>query len=87
MEDANKVVTDHNACSAIGEEILKNGGNAVDAAVAATICMAVDEPHVTGLVAICLITNVFIEWRIVADMPSTFTPLITLKFWQDLVKL
>ena len=50
MEDANKVVTDHNACTTIGDEVLKLGGNAVDAAVAATVCMAVVEPHVTGLV-------------------------------------
>ena len=52
VEDANKVVTDHDACTSIGDEVLQQGGNAVDAAVAATVCMAVVQPHVTGLVKI-----------------------------------
>ena len=34
----------------IGDEVLELGGNAVDAAVASTFCMALMEPHITGLV-------------------------------------
>ncbi|KAK1125805.1 hypothetical protein K0M31_005348 [Melipona bicolor] len=43
------VATDYTNCSQIGSKILRKGGNAVDAAVAATICMTVVAPHKTGL--------------------------------------
>ncbi|XP_066997553.2 glutathione hydrolase 7 [Anabrus simplex] len=43
------VATDSHTCSVIGTDILKRGGNAVDAAVASTFCMGVVNPHVTGL--------------------------------------
>lgn len=43
------VATDNAECSTIGTDILKSGGNAVDAAVASTLCMGVVNPHVTGL--------------------------------------
>ena len=43
------VATDYTNCSQIGTKVLRKGGNAVDAAVAATICMTVVAPHKTGL--------------------------------------
>ncbi|KAJ1524883.1 hypothetical protein ONE63_009747 [Megalurothrips usitatus] len=43
------VATDSPNCSVIGTDILKKGGNAVDAAVASTFCMGVVHPHITGL--------------------------------------
>ncbi|XP_066586447.1 glutathione hydrolase 7-like isoform X2 [Prorops nasuta] len=43
------VATDYTNCSQIGTKILRYGGNAVDAAIAATICMTVVAPHKTGL--------------------------------------
>jgi gamma-glutamyltranspeptidase/glutathione hydrolase/leukotriene-C4 hydrolase len=43
------VATDSAVCSVVGTDIMKNGGNAVDAAVAATFCLGVVNPHVTGL--------------------------------------
>lgn len=43
------VAADSIECSAIGTNILKQGGNAVDAAVASTLCMGVAHPHVTGI--------------------------------------
>lgn len=43
------VATDSIECSTVGTDILKKGGNAVDAAVAATLCIGVVNPHVTGL--------------------------------------
>ncbi|GLH08958.1 Gamma-glutamyltransferase 7 [Gryllus bimaculatus] len=43
------VATDSHYCSVIGTDILKKGGNSVDAAVASTFCMGVLQPHVTGL--------------------------------------
>jgi len=43
------VVTDHSSCSDIGKEILQLGGNSVDAAVAAALCLAVAVPHRVGL--------------------------------------
>ncbi|XP_078053015.1 glutathione hydrolase 7 isoform X2 [Augochlora pura] len=43
------VATDYTNCSQIGTKILRKGGNAMDAAVAATICMTIVAPHKTGL--------------------------------------
>jgi gamma-glutamyltranspeptidase len=43
------VATDSAECSVVGTDIMKNGGNAVDAAIAATFCLGVVNPHVTGL--------------------------------------
>ncbi|CAK9808239.1 Glutathione hydrolase 2 [Anthophora quadrimaculata] len=43
------VATDYTNCSQIGTKILRKGGNAIDAAVAATICMTVVAPHKTSL--------------------------------------
>ncbi len=51
-QDTDKVVSGHSSCSLIGDEVLNLGGNAVDAAVASTVCMALMEPHVTGLVSL-----------------------------------
>ncbi|XP_070153442.1 glutathione hydrolase 7 [Polyergus mexicanus] len=43
------VATDYSNCSQIGTRILRKLGNAVDAAIAATICMTVVAPHKTSL--------------------------------------
>ncbi|XP_063220057.1 glutathione hydrolase 1 proenzyme-like isoform X2 [Bacillus rossius redtenbacheri] len=43
------VATDSHKCSIMGTEILKQGGNAVDAAIASTLCLGVYNFHVTGL--------------------------------------
>jgi gamma-glutamyltranspeptidase len=43
------VATDSAVCSLVGTDVMKSGGNAVDAAVAATVCLGVVNPHVTGL--------------------------------------
>ncbi|XP_060527176.1 glutathione hydrolase 7-like isoform X2 [Cylas formicarius] len=43
------VASDSLECSRAGTKILKEGGNAVDAAIACTLCLAVVTPHVTGL--------------------------------------
>ncbi|KAJ8917180.1 hypothetical protein NQ315_012672 [Exocentrus adspersus] len=43
------VSTDNLECSKIGTSVLKQGGNAVDAAIAGAFCLAVAAPHVTGL--------------------------------------
>ena len=52
IQETNKVVSGHSACSLIGEDVMTLGGNAVDAAVATTVCMALMEPHITGLVSL-----------------------------------
>ncbi|KAH1005113.1 hypothetical protein HUJ04_006157 [Dendroctonus ponderosae] len=43
------VATDSLECSRVGTQILKQGGKAVDAAIASAFCMAVVAPHLTGL--------------------------------------
>ncbi|XP_043226954.1 glutathione hydrolase 1 proenzyme-like [Amphibalanus amphitrite] len=43
------VSSDHQTCSSIGSTLLRHGGSAVDAAVAATLCMTVVHPHTCGL--------------------------------------
>lgn len=49
MDVHGAVATDNTNCSQIGTKLLRRGGNAVDAAVAATLCMAVVAPHKTSL--------------------------------------
>ncbi|PIN05719.1 Gamma-glutamyltransferase [Handroanthus impetiginosus] len=43
------VATDHGQCSAIGRDILRKGGHAVDAAVAAALCLGVVSPASSGI--------------------------------------
>lgn len=43
------VATDDPECSRIGIDVLLKGGNAIDAAVASTLCMCVVHPHMTSL--------------------------------------
>ncbi|XP_039282150.1 glutathione hydrolase 7-like [Nilaparvata lugens] len=43
------VVSDSSYCSRIGASIIEKGGNSVDAAIAATFCMGLVHPHLTGL--------------------------------------
>ena len=46
---ANKVISDIDECNIIGTEVMNQGGNAVDAAVASGFCLAVYEPHITSI--------------------------------------
>lgn len=46
------VATDHAECSAIGKQIMILGGNAIDAAIAATLCLGVVSPGKNLLVGI-----------------------------------
>ncbi|KAG8383471.1 hypothetical protein BUALT_Bualt04G0016700 [Buddleja alternifolia] len=43
------VATDHGQCSGIGRDILREGGHAVDAAVAAVLCLGVVSPASSGI--------------------------------------
>ncbi|KAJ1939623.1 hypothetical protein GGF37_004320, partial [Kickxella alabastrina] len=43
------VATDEPRCSAIGVDVLRDGGNAVDAAVASTLCIGVLQAHSSGI--------------------------------------
>ena len=43
------VATDHGSCSRIGSQVLREGGHAVDAAVAAALCLGVVSPASSGI--------------------------------------
>lgn len=68
------IATDSVECSEIGADILRAGGNAVDAAVAATLCLGVVSPASSGLGGGCFIVmhnsttgeNLFVDAREVA---------------------
>ena len=72
--DGGMVATDNEQCSNLGAHILKQGGSAADAAVAATLCLGVVSPASSGLGGGCFILHyeqssgeaVFIDAREVA---------------------
>ncbi|KAL1274812.1 hypothetical protein QQF64_027626 [Cirrhinus molitorella] len=43
------IITDSANCSSIGKDLLQEGGNVVDAGIAALLCLGVVHPHTTGL--------------------------------------
>lgn len=49
IEGHGSVASDSYECSKIGVNILKKGGNSVDAAIASTMCLGVVNFHITGL--------------------------------------
>jgi hypothetical protein len=72
-------VTDNPTCSQISADILTEGGNAMDAAVAAALCLGVVSPASSGLGGGCFILgynkskgeSTFIDSREVAPAAST----------------
>ena len=43
------VATENALCSAIGVDVLKKGGSAVDCAIASIVCVGVVSPHHAGV--------------------------------------
>jgi len=74
------IATDTKICSDIGKDILLQGGNSVDAAIAATLCLGVLSPISSGLGGGCFILihnhttnhNIFIDSREIAPL-STYS--------------
>lgn len=50
------MATDINLCSQIGVDVLQDGGNAIDAAIASTLCIGITMPYNTGIGGGSLIT-------------------------------
>lgn len=77
--DGGVAVTDNPRCSQIGADILEDGGNAIDAAVAAALCLGVLSPASSGLGGGCFILtynatsakSTFIDSREVAPAAAT----------------
>ena len=51
------VAADDARCSAVGGQVLRDNGTAVDAAVATALCLGVTHPHSSGGVAVALIAS------------------------------
>jgi gamma-glutamyltranspeptidase len=74
------VATDNALCSSIGKQIMLQGGNAMDAAVAITLCLGVVSPGSSGIGGGCYILthngttkeNQFIDSREYAPSGATF---------------
>ena len=73
--DADHSVSDHPLCTEVGNDILADGGNAVDAAVAASFCMAAVAPHVTGIGGGGVML-VHMNRRSVSGLPCLFVELL-----------
>ncbi|XP_028302778.1 glutathione hydrolase 7-like [Gouania willdenowi] len=43
------LVSDHERCTAVGQQVFSDGGSSVDAAVASMLCVGVVHPHATGV--------------------------------------
>ncbi|AWP03332.1 putative ubiquitin carboxyl-terminal hydrolase CYLD isoform 2 [Scophthalmus maximus] len=43
------LVSDHELCTELGQKVLQDCGSSVDAAIAATLCLGVVHPHVSGV--------------------------------------
>ena len=54
MSEAGMVVSGHHKASEAGAAVLRDGGNAIDAAIAASATLAVAIPHMSGLGGDCI---------------------------------
>ncbi|XP_060575430.1 glutathione hydrolase 1 proenzyme-like [Ruditapes philippinarum] len=67
-EPVGVVVSDHEACSDIGRDILARYGTAVDAAIATLICNGVRTPHSMGIGGGCIFVVYDKEYRKIATI-------------------
>lgn len=80
------VVTDHEACSEIGRQILERHGTAVDAAIAALICNGVRTPHSMGIGGGCfmVVYDRSVQSAVIIDGRETAPGRMTHDLFMDL---
>lgn len=71
------VATEHGTCSQIGVDLLKEGGNALDAAIAGALCIGVVNSFSSGVGGYvpCLARNFISEW-LKLRIPCPMRPLV-----------
>ncbi|XP_039972503.1 glutathione hydrolase 7-like isoform X2 [Xiphias gladius] len=83
------LVSDHERCSALGQKVLHDHGSSVDAAIAATLCLGVLHPHVSGIggVGVMLVHDIHKNETKVINFQGTAPKALTEEMLQNVLEL